>query len=329
MDCFPSVRAPFQLAIFTSTCSAVISIIAIIGNVIICVAVYKDPFKNLRSPFTYFLVNLAAADLIVGIIYQPISVYFHAVESQGDTSDTLTKVLHMSYFISGTASILSLLALCMDRYLAIKFAIKYRSYLTWTRCFQISCIIWLASFTLPFTYLKLGYIDNLMVHSHTSVIVALVGLIVTYINLYLFLRKQATEMANIQRTTSTAAEEMRLQRLKLEKKITRTFLWILILFIATYVPSIIMVYILHFCESCHCTLRHVLRDLQFLLISSNSCMNPFVCTIRLKQFRKSVYAILPRCCQHSNDEKTKVKVELSSTSSSEKLQVTNSTNDNG
>ena len=299
MACFPDVWAPYQLSIFTSVISAIIAVVAIIGNTLICIAVFKDPLKKLRSPFAYFLVNLAVSDLIVGAINQPISVYVHATEAQGYLPSTLAKLIHMTYFISATASILSLLALCLDRYLAIAHAIKYRVYLDWRKCILISIIIWFISLTLPFIYFEFGYIDYLMFHCHTSVVAALVGLIATYIRIYLYLRRQSNQLAALQRTSSTVAEEMRLQRLKTEKKVTRTFLWILLLFIATYAPAIIMIYILHFCESCNCDFRHALRDLQFLLISSNSCMNPFVCTIRLKQFRKSMVALLPHRCVFS------------------------------
>ena len=46
----------------------------------IIVAVAVNPLKKLRSPFNYFVVNLAAADLIVGMISMPFGLYNHSQE---------------------------------------------------------------------------------------------------------------------------------------------------------------------------------------------------------------------------------------------------------
>jgi len=54
-----------------------ISVFAIVGNSLIIVLVIKDPLNKLRSPFNYFLVNLAVSDLIIGVVTMPISFYVH------------------------------------------------------------------------------------------------------------------------------------------------------------------------------------------------------------------------------------------------------------
>ena len=220
----------------------------------------------------------------------------------------LVYTMHLTYFISATASILSLLALVIDRYFAVVSAIKYRVYFSWRRCVLISCLIWFLSVCLPLIYLQIGFIDYLMVYSHTAVFTALAGIIITYVRQKTFLKHQRLAMQTLQKTSSAAAEVSENRRLNTEKKLTKAFLLILFLFASVYIPAVVMIYLLQFCESCSDIVVHVLRDLQFVLISINSSMNPFVCCIRLKYYRKSIVALFPRCyrCLVSNAERNPV-----------------------
>ena len=81
--------------------------------------------------------------------------------------------MHLTYFVSATASILSLLALLTDRYFAVVSSIRHRLYFSWRRCALISCLIWLLSVCLSLMYLQIGFINYLMVYSHTAVFTAL------------------------------------------------------------------------------------------------------------------------------------------------------------
>ena len=224
----------------------------------------------------------------------PISVTVHIQEALGKES-ALNEVNHISFFVSSTASTLSLGALCLDRYIAISRPIRYRKSLRISRCAIISAIIWLFSLSLPSAvYFETGYVSFMMVYMHASVLVTLSILILTYRQAYKTLRNQAITMKVLRRTSTDEVKQEDVRKMRNEKKVTRAFLLILVLFIVSYTPAIIMQYILEFCPQCDCKLRHPLRDLLFVLVSSNSCMNPFVCTLRLKAFRKAALAIA-RC----------------------------------
>ena len=307
IQCCRGIWAPTALSYFTATSCLLIGIIATTGNSLVILAVYQDPFHRLRTPFSYFIVNLAVSDLVVGVITMPISVIVHIREALGQESD-LNKVNHISFFVSSTASTLSLGALSLDRYIAISRPIRYRKSLRISRCAIISAIIWLISLSLPSVYFEAGYVSFMMVYIHASVLVTLSILILTYRQAYKTLRNQATAMKSLRRTTTNEVKQEDVRKMRNEQKVTRAFLLILVLFIASYTPAIIMQYILVFCPQCDCNLRHPLRDLLFVLVSSNSCMNPFVCTLRLKAFRRAVLTIA-RC---KGRKRTKLTEESSS-----------------
>ena len=298
-SCFPDVWAPKALSHFTAISSIVLCLIITFGNSLIILAVIVDPLKKLRNPFSYFLINLAVSDLLVGMVTMPLSYTVHMDEVQGYIPQYKVYLLHISYFISSMASVLSLGALSVDRFVAIRWPIAYRRRLSLPRCALLSLLIWVFSSLVSLVYLKVGYINHLMVFVHLSVVLTLVLLVVTYWEVYRVFRVQSFEMRSFDNPAdqansdnNQAHRDSELRRLRTEKKVTRAFLYILGLFIACYVPAIVMIYVLQFCDKCDCELRHALRDLQFILVSANSAMNPFVCTIRLGVFRRSITALV-------------------------------------
>ena len=293
------VAAPTALSYFTAVFSGALSIVTILGNFAVCFAVYKDPYKKLRTPFMYFLVNLSLSDLVVGCITMPTSVATHTMELKGTKKKEHVDLVLITYFISATASLLSLAALCVDRYFAVAHPIKYRRNAKFKRCILVSCLIWLVSLTLPFLYFVTGYMIYLMIFAHTGVATSLIILFFSYFKIYKTLRSQKEKFLSIATIDSTAtpssiepSNRKQMEKdVKSEQKVTRVFIIILCVFAACYVPVIVMIYILMFCPTCDCTFRHALRDLQFLLALSNSAVNPFICTLRLRPFRIALMKI--------------------------------------
>ena len=283
-----NVWAPSYLSLLTAIIGSVFFIVITLGNLMIVIAVVKDPLKKLRSPFNYFVVNLAVADLIVGIISMPIGIYNHTLEYLKTKPDVLKRVFTVTLFISLTASLLCLITLSVDRYVAITFPMKYRSNLTWRKCWIGSFVIWILSLSLPLIYLKVGYINYLMIYVNTAVVIAAITLVMTYIRIYKFLRGQIQRMKEISRTTSNETKMLESKRTLQQKKVTRVFLWILVLFLVCYIPATIIVYILQFCATCHCESIHVMRDTTFYLLTVNSCMNPFVYALKNKHYRHAL-----------------------------------------
>ena len=113
--------APTSLAFFTLSLSILFLITNIPGNLLVLLAVLRNPYKNLHSSFNILMTNLAVADLIVGAIVCPLSIHFHLNEAlKENISITQIKIFHYSYFISCIASVLSLASLAVERYVAIR-----------------------------------------------------------------------------------------------------------------------------------------------------------------------------------------------------------------
>ena len=63
----------------------------------------KDPYRELRTPFNFFAINLAISDLIVGCITEPLSIVVHVQELAANNTNQIAHLrtaLHYFYFVS-------------------------------------------------------------------------------------------------------------------------------------------------------------------------------------------------------------------------------------
>ena len=282
--CCTKDTAPSTLSYFTAYASLLLGIAIVAGNVLVIVSVFRDPYRNLRTPFNYFLVCLAASDLVVGTVTMPLSTVAHLQDAR-KRKTLLMKIMPLSYLISMSASVLSLAALCVDRRMAIVKPITYRSNLSLSRCLKIASGIWALSLSIPMLYFVLGLIRYLLIFVNAYVLVTLLILVVTYYQVDKKFEDQAKSL-------NRGRYRSEVSKFRNERKVTKTFLVILALFLSTYIPSIVFIYVLQFCDNCSCTFKQLLIDLEFLIICSNSIMNPIVCGVRLKPFRQAFKAVL-------------------------------------
>lgn len=283
--CFNST-APVTLPFITGGASVLLCLITVPGNLLVVLAVFIDPNKDLRSPFMYFVANLAMADLLVGLVTDPVSAIYHIKSALGLINyETLIPSVHMPFFISCTASVLSLAALTTDRYLAITSPLKYRATLNAMRAVVACVIVWILSLTFPFAYLYLGFFHYAFLFANTAVVLTFLVLLFAYIRIYKIFRRQVRQWDSLHDST----DENRAKKLAMrwEQKITKTLLIMLFLFILCYLPACGCIYVINLCHSCNCELVMWARDLQFLLILANSSMNPFIYSWRLHNCRRA------------------------------------------
>lgn len=282
-----NIHPPDYISITTALVSGIFCLLTVPGNFLVCLAVFKDPYKDLRSPFTLFIAHLAFADLIVGMVTEPISVYFHIRESLRLPMENAW-LIHMSYFISCTGSVLSIGALTVDRYIAITSPLAYRAKQGSKRTRIGSFIVLFVSMTLPFVYFEVGYIVYTFVFANTAIVFTFATLLIVQVKIWQTSKSRITSVDH--QGTSTFHEKIVLR----EKRITKSLVFLLMAFAASYFPSCVIIYFMNFCTSCSCLVIHWLRDLQFLLVLLNSFVNPLIYAWRLPGFRRAFVAMMKR-----------------------------------
>ncbi|PFX32125.1 Histamine H2 receptor [Stylophora pistillata] len=186
-------------------------------------AVFIDPNRDLRSPFMYLVANLAMADLLVGLVTEPVSAYYHIKNALGAIDyDVLSTAVHMPFFISCTASVLSLAALTVDRYVAITAPFRYRANLSPLRALFACVMVWTISLTFPFAYLYLGFFSYAFLFANTAVVLTFLVLLFAYVRIYKIFRRQVREWDSLH--DSTEDNRAKKIRMRWEQKITKTLL---------------------------------------------------------------------------------------------------------
>lgn len=282
-----AVWAPQSLSLSTAIITAILSIVTIPGNLLICLSVFKDPYKNLRTSFNFFVMNLAISDLITALITEPLFIWYHVKESQGDPVLGSVWIVHVMYFISSLASLQSIVALALDRYLTATST--YRRKFPVQKAIRISITIWVLSIGLAMIYFVTTFIRYLLIFSTVATISTLGIIIFSYVRIYQSLH------AHVEGNDNSSDSRARGRFIRYEKKTTKAFLYILIVFTLFNIPSCIMAYVINFCVTCSCDAIHWLRDFQFLLALFNCASNQFLYALRMPMFRKAIVNILEIC----------------------------------
>ncbi|XP_028410718.1 octopamine receptor-like [Dendronephthya gigantea] len=301
-----TVAPPNELSFMTASLSTAFILTNIPGNILIFLAVVLDPNKNLRTPFNWLIVNLSAADFIVAIITEPLSVYYHIKEGLGEHGpEEIISLIHLTYFISCTASILSLTSLAVERYLAVRRPSTYRNKVTNQRIPTTIAMIWLISLSLPNIYFIVGFTAYAFIFVNAFIVVAVVIIVINYT---LMRRKLRYRGKN---SETTAPNEARVNRISesedqssvnkncieikkqlLEAKITQMFQIVITALLCCYGLSTVMMYLVNFCHDCSCASIHWFRDLHVLLILMNSSINFFCYALRSARFRSAFVKLL-------------------------------------
>jgi len=295
-----TVHPPTSLSYFTTFFSVLLAVITIPGNFLVCLAIIKDPFRNLKTPFNYFLLSLAATDLAVGAILDPFEVVYHIDEAlKLDVVDI--KIIHTFYFTLSTASILTLAALAMDRYFAVALPVKYKTMVTSKRAIVASVSIWIGALSFSFIYFKLGFIAYSFVFANTAVFTTFLVLIFVHVGILKRLRERSKYWRD-QRALNYADPEQQGNRnniinTKKEGKAAKALMIILLAFFSSLTPACVMIYLLNFCAHCSCLMVHWLRDLKVLIVLCNSGINPYLYAWRLPRFKKAFYKFTHLRCR--------------------------------
>lgn len=130
-------------------------ILTIGGNVMACLAVRLS--RRLWRVANCFVVTLAVTDLLLGLLVLPLSAALELRDGKWPLGGILCNIyISMDVFLC-TASILTLLAISVDRYLAITAPLNYSRRVTPLRVILALIAIWALSLTVSFVPIHMGW----------------------------------------------------------------------------------------------------------------------------------------------------------------------------
>ncbi|MFT7796808.1 adenosine receptor A2a-like [Arapaima gigas] len=287
----------------------VIAALSVLGNVLVCWAVCLN--SNLQSVTNFFVVSLAAADIAVGVLAIPFAIAI----STGFCAYFYGCLFIACFVLVLTqSSIFSLLAIAIDRYIAIKIPLRYNSLVTGYRAKSIICVCWVLSVVIGLTPMlgwnyprpgnstcPTGMMECLfeavvtmdyMVYFNffACVLVPLLLMLAIYLRIFMAARHQLKRMEL--KGTGPHGEKSR-STLQKEVHAAKSLAIIVGLFAVCWLPLHIINCFTLFCRQCARPPLWIMY-LAILLSHANSVVNPFIYAYRIREFRNTFRRIIHR-----------------------------------
>ncbi|NP_001164684.1 adrenergic receptor-like protein [Saccoglossus kowalevskii] len=281
----------------------ILSIPVIFGNLLVILAIYQQ--QSLRTITNYFIASLAIVDEMIGINSVPVLVVFHNLGTVTETRICI--FISIIMYHPFCTSILHLLAIDIDRYIAIIHPLHYHQWVTPFRAQVAIATIWLGGFTMFAVFMVKGQdtdaetylcdqLDMLLRWKAccflvTSFAIPLTIMVVLYIRIFLAARTQLRKINNQLQVTDHIQQNSRLQT---ELKAAITPCIVLGVLLVCWLPQLIMVSI-HplFPGSCD-VIGQMVAD---TLIVINSGINPVIYAWRNRKFRQAFQKIIQKMKQ--------------------------------
>lgn len=282
-----------------------ISILTASGNLLVCIAVGHN--KKLRTVTNYFLVSLAAADFFVGTLAIPCAI----MTDLGFPHNNIYLCATIVYMLITLtqSSVFSLLAIAIERYVAILMPFHYQRLLKPRNARLVILLIWILAFLLSSVPL-LGFKNRsrhisycffvcvvdieFMVYFNffACALVPLLTMFFIYAHIFITVRRQVRRIAALRSALEAQARQNSAMRRE-TKKATSIFL-LIFLFVLCWMPIHILNCLQQFCP--HCTVPLPLILTAVILSHANSAINPLLYAYRMKSFRQAFKGIF-LCCR--------------------------------
>ena len=244
--------------------------------------------KNLRV----LLLNLAFSDLSVGLVVQPfyiIHLTFLFESHQGNYSQKVEIIFVVMATVFVCISILGVLALIVDRFLAVHLHLRYQEIVTPKRVVSILILSWVISTIVSLFLIAQEYRDFLWIFIIVFFVTCLTTIALLQCKMYSIVRRHRFQMCAQQVQGSIQTEDETRATFERQKSSVRSAFYIYLLLLACYLPNIFSYFV--FMKSKERIFK-ILHQYMITLLFVNSCLNPLIYCWKLRHIRRTIRMIL-------------------------------------
>lgn len=272
------------------------------GNLLVLLAFYVQP--RLRKAIYYPIISLALADLLCAVTAMPLYI---VKKNKMDVIDErlVCDLFRFFYFFTEYASILSLMAISIERFIVIHNPMKYRGFSISARVMVTALIVcWLEALlvsSMPF-YWRNDHAHDKCTNSPTkdwSFMVITVNvffpfLVMLFCHCYIYYKTLKTFSDN-----DVALNVIREEDWKVERKATISFTVVIGVFALCWGPSTLYYFIRNLCSWCFNysefeNWKDAISATMKILTFANSFINPIIYFWLNVEFRKAFVRVLRR-----------------------------------
>ena len=250
--------------------------------------------SSLPKPLKALLLSLAVSDLSVGLLVHPLNIAILAMSLEQNTENNTTHnnmtmaFLTIAIFLS-YASVFGVLALTVDRFLAIHLHLRYQEFVTHKRVVAVAILIMVFSSFISSFRRWIPLNDRLTIYTSID-IVCLVIIGILYCKIYLTVRRHRNQIQSLQAQQDEGQNrEMMANFARLVKLAVGTFS-VYLVFVLCYLPR--MCLMIAVIISSHNTTTWHIFHYSWTMAFLNSSLNPLIYCWRMRHIRHAVINIM-------------------------------------
>ena len=305
-DKYADLRKQVDFALFIA-CVA-LSPVTIVGNLMVHISMYK--FRSLRTVTNMFIGSLAVADFLLGFVCLPIYALFF-IDSTFGRYKYLCLWKYSAVLVSMTGSLYSLVAISVDRYIAILHPLKYPIIMTRKKAKIIISGIWI--YHLIIIVIPSAGWNNYDKYNGTvcnffkilplpyTILTAPVSIFSSlFISMYLYRQIFNVASHQLKKRKHRVQSKANLQ-LQKDMRSVRAMGIILFFFYIFWAPSMFIIPLKYL--DIPADISEIIKNFGMIIAMSNSAVNPFMyCWLR-KDFCRAFKSILcSYCLENSSAE---------------------------
>ena len=259
---------------------------ALLGNGAFLWVIYKC--RSLRTISNLLITSLAMADFFVGLVIDPVWIA-RCIITPRAPNHPLQIAIGTLWIQTSVTTTFSLCVVSLDRYIAIRFPLKYNQIMTYERCRVTVPLVWILSVILGLTRLWITNPKFMPVLwacvTVITILLPMVLIIFCYYRIFVLARRQSTKISTqtARFRTQRAVEGVR------NRKAAKTVGYVVALFIISWSPSLVVSF-LNLTSSDYCIRQNM--ELIWLWVEliafTSSGINPWLYSMKSNVFRSEM-----------------------------------------
>jgi len=286
-----------------------------VGNILVIVVIIRNR-EQYASTTNIFMVNLAVADLAFLVFCVPFHAVIYTSPDTWPFGNVVCKVVHGVQFASMASSIYTLVAMSLDRFLAVGYPLRTKHLRQPPAALAVVVVVWTASVLLAAPWMAVYTVRQYDLPGFSKFSVCaddwaafgwhrptgfLVLFVVDYAVPVLSIGAlSAMTVSRLWATETTSDGPAQRQSVVAKQRVTKLIIVVVAVFAVCWLPSHVVWLWTNFFRSSwrHTYTFYYGRIAAHVLSYANSCMNPFIYAFVSSRFRREFRHALD--CRHAD-----------------------------